>query len=78
VKQKDELMHCVFQTIHQAEGVTGILLIYPSYVVHLLESSIDVIYAILKDLQHVTTENEGLLIDPKILTISHDVPTRYS
>ena len=63
--------------MHQAEGVTGILLIYPGYAVHCVESSSDVIYEILRDLCAKSSEASKLLLEPKILNISHDLPTRF-
>ncbi|CAK8689478.1 testis-expressed protein 47-like [Clavelina lepadiformis] len=61
---------------HKAEGVSGILLIYPGYVVHLIETSSDILYDILRDLDQLASKNSPLMTEPKILTISHDVPTR--
>uniref|UniRef100_H2YYH2 BLUF domain-containing protein n=1 Tax=Ciona savignyi TaxID=51511 RepID=H2YYH2_CIOSA len=64
------------QTKHQAEGVSGILLIYPGYAVHFIESSSDAIYSILRDIHRMVSEGNTLFTDPKILTMSHDAPTR--
>nr|XP_002128703.1 testis-expressed protein 47-like [Ciona intestinalis] len=64
------------QNTHQAEGVSGILLIYPGYAVHFIESSSDMIYSILRDMDKLVSQGNTLITDPKILTLSHDVPTR--
>ncbi|XP_002128703.2 testis-expressed protein 47-like [Ciona intestinalis] len=64
------------QNTHQAEGVSGILLIYPGYAVHFIESSSDMIYSILRDMDKLVSQGNTLIADPKILTLSHDVPTR--
>nr|XP_039263944.1 testis-expressed protein 47-like [Styela clava] len=61
---------------HQGEDATGILLVYPSYVVHLIESSIEMVHGVIRDLQKMSSKGNALLVDPKILLISHDVPTR--
>lgn len=65
------------QTEHQGEDITGILLVYPSFVVHFLESSEEMIYGLIRDLKKMSKNSSGMLVDPKILIISHDVPTRF-
>lgn len=61
---------------HQGEDVTGILLVYPSYVVHLIESSIEVIRGVIRDLHQMQKSKNPILTDTKILITSRDVPTR--
>ncbi|XP_074871112.1 testis-expressed protein 47-like [Carettochelys insculpta] len=72
--------HCLFlrlQRYHQGEGVTGLLLIYPTYVVHTLEGSSEVLYSILRDLRDMQPpQHRALVLEPKILVLSHNIPSR--
>ncbi|KAF7249167.1 Testis-expressed protein 47 [Varanus komodoensis] len=61
---------------YQGEGVTGLLLLYPTYVVHILEASSDVLYSILRDLRDVEQQQRVLILDAKILIMSHNLPIR--
>ncbi|KAH0629577.1 hypothetical protein JD844_011751 [Phrynosoma platyrhinos] len=38
---------------YQGEGITGLLLLYPTCIVHILESSTDMLYSILRDLRNM-------------------------
>jgi len=62
--------------VHQAETVTGVLLIYPGYAVHLVETSSDILYGILRDLHKSELDGRSLLSDTKLLVVSHDIPSR--
>ncbi|XP_069503459.1 testis-expressed protein 47 [Ambystoma mexicanum] len=70
----------LFQTIiksHLGEAISGLLLIYPNCIVHMLESSIDILYCVLQDLAEL--QNQGanqLLKNPKVLLISHNIQGR--
>ncbi|XP_044534132.1 testis-expressed protein 47 [Gracilinanus agilis] len=70
----------LFQAIlksHLGESVTGIILIYPTTILHVLESSVGTIYRILTDyVSHEKAETAFLLHDLKILVVSHNIPTR--
>ncbi|XP_048190433.1 testis-expressed protein 47 [Perognathus longimembris pacificus] len=70
----------LFQTIlknHLGEGVTGLLLIYPTSILHILESSNGTLLQILSDyVTHEKDDEEFLFQNVKIVTVSHDVPTR--
>ncbi|XP_038633982.1 testis-expressed protein 47-like isoform X1 [Scyliorhinus canicula] len=64
------------QRCHQ-EGITGLLLLYPNYVIHVLESSSDVLYSVIQDLRDMQQQQEKtLLLEPKILVVSHNIPSR--
>ncbi|XP_075071333.1 testis-expressed protein 47-like isoform X2 [Mixophyes fleayi] len=66
-----------FQRYNQGENVTGLLLMYPAYTIHVLESSGDVLYCVLRDLKRMKKqEDRALLLDPKIVVISHNIPNR--
>nr|XP_033816154.1 testis-expressed protein 47-like [Geotrypetes seraphini] len=66
------------QRYYQGEGVTGLLLLYPSYAIHILESSSDILYSILRDLKEMkkTQEDRAMVMKPRILVISHNIPNR--
>ncbi|XP_048350117.1 testis-expressed protein 47-like [Sphaerodactylus townsendi] len=70
----------LFQKIskfHLGEPVSGVLLIYPCCIIHVLESSSGTLYHILKELAAI--ENQGpepFLRDVKILVMSHNIPTK--
>ncbi|XP_006635508.3 testis-expressed protein 47-like isoform X1 [Lepisosteus oculatus] len=70
-----EQLYQKLQQFYQGDGVTGLLLIYPSYVVHTIESSSDVLFSVLRDLRNME-EHRTLIVDPKILVMSHDIPNR--
>ncbi|XP_072259675.1 testis-expressed protein 47-like isoform X2 [Pyxicephalus adspersus] len=66
-----------FQRYNQAEAVTGTLLLYPSCTIHVLESSGDVLYCVLRDLKKMKQQGErALVLNPKILVLSHNIPNR--
>ncbi|XP_055277012.1 testis-expressed protein 47 [Moschus berezovskii] len=70
----------LFQSIlkrHLGEAVTGLLLIYPTSILHILESSSGTFYQILLDyLSHKKDEMEFFIQGMKIIVISHNIPTR--
>uniref|UniRef100_A0A8C8S226 Testis expressed 47 n=1 Tax=Pelusios castaneus TaxID=367368 RepID=A0A8C8S226_9SAUR len=66
----------LFQNIlkyHLGEPVSGLLLFYPSSILHILESSSGTLYHILQDLASL---QNALLQEIKILVVSHNIPTR--
>ncbi|XP_070581361.1 testis-expressed protein 47-like [Ptychodera flava] len=65
-----------WQNQHQGEGVTGMLLVYPSYYVHLVESSQEVLMALIRDLKSMEETSDTLITLSKILVVSGNVPTR--
>ncbi|XP_038227928.1 testis-expressed protein 47-like isoform X1 [Dermochelys coriacea] len=65
------------QHYYQGEGVTGLLLLYPTYLVHTLEASSEVLYSILRDLRDMQPQqHRALVLEPKILMLSHNIPSR--
>ncbi|XP_005375256.1 PREDICTED: uncharacterized protein C7orf62-like [Chinchilla lanigera] len=79
-KEIAEYYDQVFQSVlkhHLGEVVTGILLIYPNSVLHILESSSGTLYHVLLD--YVTRERsrtEFWIQKMKIIVISHHIPAR--
>ncbi|XP_012513281.1 PREDICTED: uncharacterized protein C7orf62 homolog [Propithecus coquereli] len=82
VEKKDisEYYEQLFQSIlkhHLEEVVTGLLLIYPTSFLHILESSSGALFQILLDyLGHENDEKEFFIQEMKIIVISHNIPTR--
>ncbi|XP_054419818.1 testis-expressed protein 47 [Pteronotus mesoamericanus] len=82
IEKKDiaEYYEQVFQSIsryHLGEAVTGLLLIYPTSVLHILESSDGTLHQILLDyLNHQKNETEFFIKGMKIIVVSHNIPTR--
>ncbi|XP_077713182.1 testis-expressed protein 47 [Canis aureus] len=70
----------VFQSIlkhHLGEAVTGFLLVYPTSILHILETSSGTLYRILLDyLNHKQNETEFFIQRMKIIVASHNIPTR--
>ncbi|XP_053552832.1 testis-expressed protein 47-like isoform X2 [Bombina bombina] len=66
-----------FQKYNLGESVTGVLLLYSSYTIHIMESSSDVLYCALRDLcEKKKTGVRNLVQEPRILVMSHNIPTR--
>ncbi|KAM5303481.1 testis-expressed protein 47 [Glossophaga mutica] len=82
IEKKDitEYYEQVFQSIsrhHLEETVTGLLLIYPTSILHILESSNGTLHQILLDyLNHKKGEPEFFIKGIKIIVVSHNIPTR--
>ncbi|XP_074647303.1 testis-expressed protein 47-like isoform X2 [Tubulanus polymorphus] len=60
----------------QGEPVSGLLLIYPEYCLHIVESSSDMLVLLFKDLLENERKKTGFMEKSRILVISHDIPTR--
>ncbi|XP_062330943.1 testis-expressed protein 47-like isoform X2 [Osmerus eperlanus] len=65
-----------FQKNTQTEGVTGVLLLYPKCIIHVLESSADVLTLLLKDLSNMEQNPSSPLQQGRILVTSHMIPSR--
>ncbi|CAM4651582.1 unnamed protein product [Caretta caretta] len=71
------LLFLSLQRYYQGEGVTGLLLLYPTYLVHTLEASSEVLYSVLRDLRDMQPQkHRALILEPKILVLSHNIPSR--
>ncbi|XP_060063478.1 testis-expressed protein 47-like [Ylistrum balloti] len=65
------------QNVHQSsEVVTGLLLVYMKHIVHIVETSTDLITETVRDLQSNIDDSSGSFESSKILIISHDIPHR--
>ncbi|XP_004676721.1 PREDICTED: uncharacterized protein C7orf62 homolog [Condylura cristata] len=71
----------IFQLISKrrlGELVTGILLLYPSSILHILETSSGTFYRILLEyLKHKKKEDNFFIQRMKIIVVSHNIPTRF-
>ncbi|XP_057588195.1 testis-expressed protein 47 [Hippopotamus amphibius kiboko] len=82
IERKDiaEYYEQLFQSIlkcHLGEAVTGLLLFYPTSILHILESSNGTLYQILLDyLNHEKDETGFFIQKMKIIVTSHNIPTR--
>ncbi|CAJ1079976.1 LOW QUALITY PROTEIN: testis-expressed protein 47 [Xyrichtys novacula] len=62
---------------YRMDPMTGLLLIYSSCVLHIIESSWDVLLAVLKDLKEMQQQQEDTLLeDPKVLFMDHHPESR--
>ncbi|XP_074048960.1 testis-expressed protein 47 [Macrotis lagotis] len=70
----------LFQNIlkfHLGENVSGLLLMYPTTILHIIESSTGTLYRILQDYVSHEKDNPGFMIqDLKILVMSHNIAMR--
>ncbi|XP_028395606.1 testis-expressed protein 47-like [Dendronephthya gigantea] len=69
----------LFKHLHsqiQGETFTGLLLIYPSHIVHIVETSTNILQEVIKSLENTENNKDGLVHQIKILVYSHDIPTR--
>ncbi|XP_007938051.2 testis-expressed protein 47 [Orycteropus afer afer] len=70
----------VFQSIvkhHLGELVTGLLLMYPTSILHILESSSGTLLRILLDyIDREKNDDEFLIQGMKIVVVSHNIPSR--
>ncbi|XP_056390642.1 testis-expressed protein 47-like isoform X2 [Hyla sarda] len=59
------------------ESISGLLLLYPSCVIHMIEASSEILTGINQDLVQIQNKGESsLLQDVRILVVSHNIPSR--
>ncbi|XP_026207071.1 testis-expressed protein 47 isoform X2 [Anabas testudineus] len=59
------------------ENMTGLLLVYPSCLLHIIESSRDILVSVLKDLRDLQQQTDGTLLEaPKVVFMAHDPQSR--
>ncbi|XP_073492615.1 testis-expressed protein 47-like [Aquarana catesbeiana] len=79
---KDFTDHCdkLFKKLLKSnlgESITGLLLIYPTCVIHIIESSSEILFGIIQDLAHIQRDGvNSLLREARILVISHNISSR--
>ena len=69
----------LFKQLHsqiQGETFTGLLLMYPSHIVHIVETSTNILEEVIKSLESSESSESGLVHQVKILVYAHDIPTR--
>ncbi|MFT7802453.1 uncharacterized protein C7orf62 homolog [Arapaima gigas] len=66
------------QRSHQGDAITGLLLLYPSYMVLIAECSSEALVSVLQDLRNLQTRppSSALIVQARILVVSHDLPGR--
>nr|XP_004671138.1 testis-expressed protein 47 [Jaculus jaculus] len=79
-KNISEYYEKLFQMIlkrHLGEAVTGLLLMYPMSILHILETSSGTLYRILLDyVARRDNERDFMIEKLKIIVVSHNIPTR--
>ncbi|KAK2884464.1 testis-expressed protein 47 isoform X2 [Channa argus] len=59
------------------DNMTGLLLIYPSFLLHVIESSRDILVSVLKDLRDMERQTDSTLVEAsKVVFMYHDPPSR--
>ncbi|XP_064601010.1 testis-expressed protein 47-like [Liolophura sinensis] len=64
------------QNMYQSEPITGLLLIYHKHIVHVVETSSDMLLKYVQDLQKTEQDETSFAAKSKILVVSHDIPDR--
>jgi len=59
-----------------SEPITGLMLIYMKHIVHVVETSSDIVLKLVDDLRKMEEEDNSYIEKSKILIISHDISTR--
>ncbi|XP_059141577.1 testis-expressed protein 47-like [Physella acuta] len=72
----ESFMKKLQQDYSGSEPITGLMLIYLKHIVHVVETSSDVILKIVEDLLRNETETDSFVSKSKILVISHDITIR--
>ncbi|XP_046856732.1 testis-expressed protein 47-like isoform X2 [Xenia sp. Carnegie-2017] len=69
----------LFKQLHsqiQGETFTGLLLIYPSHVVHIVETSTDILQEVIRHLENSERNGNALVYKTRILVYAHDISAR--
>ncbi|KAM4024223.1 testis-expressed protein 47-like [Anomaloglossus baeobatrachus] len=72
----ERLFHRLIKS-NLGESISGLLLLYPGCVIHMLEASSEILTGIIQDLIQIQTQGaNSLLQDTKLLVISHNIRSR--
>ncbi|XP_029934214.1 testis-expressed protein 47 [Myripristis murdjan] len=72
-----EKLQLHLQKRYRWDFITGLLLIYPSCMLHIIESSSEVLVSVLKDLKDMQEQPESTLLEaPKVMFMAHNPPGR--
>ncbi|KAL0984245.1 hypothetical protein UPYG_G00138990 [Umbra pygmaea] len=72
-----EELNLRLQRRYQGDAITGLLLLYPSCMLHVIESSSEVLVSLLHDLKDMQERSNGVRIEAsKVLVMSHNIPRR--
>ncbi|XP_069840116.1 testis-expressed protein 47-like isoform X2 [Dendropsophus ebraccatus] len=72
----DKLFHQLIKS-NLGESISGLLLLYPSCVIHMIEATSEILTGIIQDLVQIQKQGaNSLLQDVKILVVSHNIPCR--
>ncbi|XP_028989082.1 testis-expressed protein 47 isoform X2 [Betta splendens] len=59
------------------DNITGLLLLYPTCLLHIIESSRDILVSVLKDLRDLQQQTDNALLKaPKVVFMAHDSQSR--
>ncbi|XP_035513937.1 testis-expressed protein 47 [Morone saxatilis] len=72
-----EKLHFQLSKEYMRDHMTGLLLIYPSCLLHIIESSREVLISVLKDLQEIQQQPDCSLLEaPKVVFMAHNHQSR--
>lgn len=72
-----EKLNFQLSKLYTWDYMTGLLLIYPSCLLHIIESSREVLVAVLKDLKDMQQQSDGILLEaPKVVFMAHNPQSR--
>ncbi|XP_029954639.1 testis-expressed protein 47 [Salarias fasciatus] len=68
----------IFQLSKQQVGahVTGLLLIYPSCLLQVVESTREILMSVLRDVTELQQQKDSVLLDVKVVFVAHNPPER--
>ncbi|XP_053386548.1 testis-expressed protein 47-like isoform X3 [Mercenaria mercenaria] len=72
----DRLIKNLQNNYQHAEPITGLLLVYLKHLVHVVETSSDMIVEVIRDVVKTQKDENGFIEQAKILIVSHDISTR--
>lgn len=72
----EQLMKKLAGDFPGSEPITGLMLIYLKHIVHIVETSSDLILRLVQDLRKMELDEESYIAKSKILVVSHDINTR--
>ncbi|XP_068080573.2 testis-expressed protein 47 isoform X2 [Danio rerio] len=71
-----EKLNMSIQRSRPGEELTGLLLLYPQHTLLVIECSTEALLSVLQDLRHMEENPHSLILHPRILLVSHDLPCR--